>query len=230
MKKCQRCNFENEDNALFCCNCGEKLEIEAKRNYNVLAWLGLITLVMGFIGIFSNLHKDATYINVSNDYVEFRKNGGKKEIIIDSDGSWDVKHPGRCKITKKSNKILISCDRNIMDRKDREDSIIVFSGNLHEIIEISQSGYEHIYFETEIPKRISYKGDTILVKINTSCESYTVWHPKNWTKIDFTEDGFMLIIDENSEEEREGEITAVGKVDYEVDCYANFIQSGNPNY
>ena len=231
MKKCQNCNFNNEDNAVFCSNCGKKLEIQSERGNKTLAWIGLIALVVGFIGFLAYLHKDATYINVSDDDIRFDKDGGKEEILVDSDGSWDVRHPGWCKITKTSDKITISCDRNIMDRKDREDTIVVYSGNLYELIEVSQSGREHIYLDMEMPFRISYKGDTILGKVDTSCKDYTIWHPRDWTDIEFTEDGFMLIIYENLDgEERSGGITAVGKADYEVETYKRFVQSGNPNY
>ena len=116
MIKCQKCNFENEDNAVFCCNCGKKLEIQTKRDNKALAWLGLVTLVMGFLGIFyyidtpSNRDKDDIYLqleadqpldNLINDYRyegNINKNGDKINFTIRTNADWATRENFSIKI------------------------------------------------------------------------------------------------------------------------------------
>lgn len=53
MKKCQNCNFDNEDNAVFCSNCGKKLKKVNKWADNEkiekfifpIIWFGLFALL-----------------------------------------------------------------------------------------------------------------------------------------------------------------------------------------
>lgn len=105
MKKCQKCNFENEDNAAFCSNCGKKLEIQTKDN-KVLAWLGLITLILGFLGIFllmsnkKNIDNDAIYLQLEADqpltvdkdlyFGNIHKYGSRINFTIKTNAEWAV--------------------------------------------------------------------------------------------------------------------------------------------
>lgn len=58
MKKCQSCNFQNDDKAVYCSNCGKKLKKinNEKRKNNIesicflLIWIGIYSLCAWGIG------------------------------------------------------------------------------------------------------------------------------------------------------------------------------------
>ncbi|MCL2598169.1 MAG: zinc ribbon domain-containing protein [Paludibacter sp.] len=81
---CQKCNFQNEDTAKFCKNCGAKLSIprkQGKQNKSlpyVIVGL-LIAVVVGYLLFFNN-----SQANVNNDWGKFNLKGKVKSIVQNS--------------------------------------------------------------------------------------------------------------------------------------------------
>lgn len=69
MKKCQQCNFNNDDNAIFCTNCGKRFkQIPPKNKINI--WLILIYSLIGIslLLLYIGEHPNDDKTNIEKEY------------------------------------------------------------------------------------------------------------------------------------------------------------------
>ena len=188
--QCAKCGYNNKKGVKFCGNCGSSLAQDSKKIKRFFGWLlGLFGIVV-LVSVFSiNLPvKESTYLNVSYDEIEFAHNGLAENpehssnvldpcwIDVDTDGTYDVIHPGWLKIKKMKKGFEVTCLPNIMREREREDSIKVVSGKFSSIIEVRQHEYsDETYLAVKFEDNymtISAKGETRKVKLYTPSNKF----------------------------------------------------------
>lgn len=177
MKVCVNCSHNNEDEAKFCVKCGNSFNVKKKKFPSIILWIfiGLVTTII-ISSLINFPTTEATYLNISEDYIEFKSDGTYHDshyndtcyIKVATDGKWDVSHPGWCKIKKTKAGFFIACLPNIMKWEGREDTVKVISGNFIQKILVYQSYGTYSFLKYNNEYILQNKDTTICLNLCTN--------------------------------------------------------------
>lgn len=176
MKVCTKCSHNNEDNAKFCVKCGNGFNVRKKKFPTIILLIFISLIAIIFISSLINFPAtEATYLNISTDEIDFKSDGFNMSDIsyshyikVDTDGKWDVIHPGWCKVKKSKKGFLITCLPNIMENDSREDTIKVITGDFIEEICVYQDYGEYFYSEIDSEYSLQNRDTSIHFKFYTN--------------------------------------------------------------
>lgn len=176
MKVCTKCSHNNEDDAKFCVKCGNGFNVRKKKFPTIILLIFISLIAIIFISPLINFPAtEATYLNISTDEIDFKSDGFNRSdrsyshyIKVDTDGKWDVIHPGWCKVKKSKKGLLITCLPNIMENDSREDTIKVITGDFIEEICVYQDYGEYFYSEMDSEYSLQNRDTSIHFKFYTN--------------------------------------------------------------
>lgn len=236
MKKCNKCGFENEDDATFCASCGEEIVSTTnhqpvnqhnsnKKDSSIFSnwgfWI-VILVIIGGIVYFINKPNPATYIQASAKEKPFLRTGGSYDMDIDTDGEWEISY---CSDWIKAEPIekglRITCSVN-NSGDNRNGWITLSSGKAHVRIDVYQNGFASYIKIDKSQLHVEKTGGSYTVKVMTDGMDYTVSYPEYCTI--FKELGyFRITIPDNNNYSRTGMINVTS--DNQITTLS-FMQNG----
>lgn len=162
---CKSCGTSNPEGAIFCRKCGKKLKEDGNDGcLKTIAWLFVIAVVGCVIALIYNNQsnytpsnpspslpspatppntpiKTTTYLNISDDDLNFDEDGGSRSISISTDGEWEIGVDATDWVTlsKTSSSITVRVEPNV--RGKRTDYFTILADDIEKRVDITQSAY-----------------------------------------------------------------------------------------
>ena len=231
MKECPKCHKKYEDSMNFCTDCGAALNkvgnqlpvshtyissnrskdksIEKPRRSGCLKKLiiGVIVLVVAFIGLLHYVNNAATYLRVEPNQLKASKCGGKIKIDVDYDGYvWTINHvPDWIEVDENENSFEVSVGKNVTGSR-REGTITVQSGKLLAQVAILQFGVATVVRGSKSNLKFGKSGGSQTVSIETDgCELSA--ESSDFIQTSFSDDGDLIVrVSSNSDDYRTGQV------------------------
>ena len=231
MKECPKCHKKYEDSMNFCTDCGAALNkvgnqlpvshpyissnrsvdksIEKPRRSGCLKKIivGVVVLVVAFIGLLHYVNNAATYLRVEPNQLKASKCGGKIKIDVDYDGYvWTINHaPDWIDIEENENSFEVSVGKNLTGSR-REGTITVQSGKLLAQVAIVQSGVATVVRGSKSNLKFGKSGGSQTVSIETDgCELRA--ESSDFIQTSFSDDGDLIVrSNSNSGDYRTGQV------------------------
>lgn len=217
MKKCNKCGFENEDDATFCVGCGEEIvnivnrhpanQHNSNKNGSSIFsnwgfWIVLLIIIGGIV-YYINKPNPATYIQASAKEKPFLRTGGSYDMDIDTDGEWEISYCSDWIKAEPIDKGLrITCSVN-NSGENRNGWITLSSGKAHVRIDVYQNGFASYIKIDKTQLHVEKTGGSYTVKVITDGMDYTVSYPEYCTI--FKNPGyFRITIPDNNNYSRTG--------------------------
>ena len=217
MKECPKCHKKHEDSMNFCTDCGAALNkvgnqlpvshpyissnrsedksIEKPRRSGCLKKIiiGVIVLVVAFIGLLHYVNNVATYLRVEPNQLKASKCGGKIKIDVDYDGYvWTINHvPDWIEVDENENSFEVSVGKNVTGSR-REGTITVQSGKLLAQVAILQFGVATVVRGSKSNLKFGKSGGSQTVSIETDgCELSA--ESSDFIQTSFSDDGDLIV-------------------------------------
>ena len=231
MKECPKCHKHYDDSINFCTDCGAALNkvgnqlpvshpyissnrsedksIEKPRRSGCLKKIiiGVIVLVVAFIGLLHYVNNAATYMRVEPNQLKASKCGGKIKIDVDYDGYvWTINHaPDWIEVDENENSFELSVGKNLTGSR-REGTITVQSGKLLAQVAILQFGVATVVRGSKSNLRFGKSGGSQTVSIETDgCELSA--ESSDFIQTSFSDDGDLIVrANSNSSDYRTGQV------------------------
>lgn len=215
--KCKVCGYLNEDDALFCTNCGSALNGSEQKNthspepkgdddvsktkstspvYRKWGFWVLILILIGGVVYYINRPTPATYIQASSSQKPFLRTGGTYDMDIDTDGDWEISFCSNwIKAEPIDRGLRITCSANPTG-EDRKGWITLSSGKARVRIDVYQYGVASYIKTNRAQLQVGKDGGTYTVKVQTDGLDFNVRYP-NYCTVDKGNASFNITIPEN---------------------------------
>ncbi len=231
MKECSKCHKIYDDSMNFCTDCGVALNkvgnqvsvspnytssnrttetpIEKTRKVGCLKKIiiGVVMLVVVFIGLVHYINNAATYLRVEPNQLVASKGGGKIKVDVDYDGYvWTINHtPDWIDVDENEKSFEVAAEKNLTGSR-REGTITVQSGTLLAQVAIVQSGVATVVRGSKSNLKFGESGGNQTVSIETDgCELCA--ESSDFIQTSFSDDGELIVrVNSNSDEYRTGQI------------------------
>src|SRR5574344_2710080 len=236
MKKCNKCGFENEDDATFCASCGEEIVSTTnhqsvnqhnsnKKDSSIFSnwgfWI-VILVIIGGIVYFINKPNPATYIQASAKEKPFLRTGGSYDMDIDTDGEWEISY---CSDWIKAEPIekglRITCSVN-NSGDNRNGWITLSSGKAHVRIDVYQNGFASYVKTDKSHIDVEKDGGTYTILVRQDGADYDIIYP-NYCTVNKSAASFNITIPENTGYDRNDNIIVRSD---QIDANLTFSQKG----
>lgn len=231
MKECPKCHKKYDDSINFCTDCGAALNkvgnqlpvshpyvssdrtvdksIEKPRRSGCLKKIiiGVVALVVAFIGLLHYVNNAATYLRVEPNQLKASKCGGKIKIDVDYDGYvWTINHvPDWIEVDENENSFEVSVGKNVTGSR-REGTITVQSGKLLAQVAILQFGVATVVRGSKSNLKFGKSGGSQTVSIETDgCELSA--ESSDFIQTSFSDGGDLIVrANSNSGDYRTGQV------------------------
>lgn len=232
MKECPNCHKKYDDSMNFCTDCGVALNrvynqnsvsntntshvrrtnntsVEKTKKSGCLKKIviGIVVLVLAFVGLVHYINNAATYLRVEPNQLVASKCGGKIKVDVDYDGYiWTINHaPDWIEVDENESDFDVIVTKNQTGSR-REGTITVQSGKLLTQLAIVQSGVATVIRGSKSNIKFSKSGGYQTVDFETDgCELSA--ESSDFIQTSFSDEGKLVVrVNSNSGDYRTGQV------------------------
>lgn len=232
MKECPNCHKKYDDSMNFCTDCGVALNrvynqnsvsstntshvrrtnntsVEKTKKSSCLKKIviGIVVLVLAFVGLVHYINNAATYLRVEPNQLVASKCGGKIKVDVDYDGYiWTINHaPDWIEVDENESNFDVIVTKNQTGSR-REGTITVQSGKLLTQLAIVQSGVATVIRGSKSNMKFSKSGGCQTVDFETDgCELCA--ENSDFIQTSFSDEGKLVVrVNSNSGDYRTGQV------------------------